>query len=135
MAFSGLVGAGRSEVARAIFGADRSPPGEITFDGKPVRFRSPADAIRAGIAMVQEDRKVLSLFMNMSIEHNMTMAQLPFMSTGMTSDRRERRLADEHGARAGHPSDLACRPGQQPERRQPAEDGAGALAGDQARSC
>ena len=95
LAFSGLVGAGRSEVARAIFGADRFAHGEITFAGKPVHFKSPQDAIRAGIAMVQEDRKVLSLFMNMKIADNITMAQLPFMSRGVTSDRAERTLAQQ----------------------------------------
>ena len=95
VAFSGLVGAGRSEVASAIFGAARFTGGEIFFDGRPVRFKSPQDAIRADIAMVQEDRKVLSLFMNMTIERNMTLAELPFMSRGFTSDRAERRLAGQ----------------------------------------
>jgi ribose transport system ATP-binding protein len=92
--FSGLVGAGRSEVARALFGAERQTEGTIEFLGKPVRFRSPRDAIRAGVAMVQEDRKVLSLFMNMKISQNITMAQLPFMMKGLTSDSGERRIAD-----------------------------------------
>jgi ribose transport system ATP-binding protein len=95
VAFSGLVGAGRSEVASAIFGAARFTGGEIFFDGRSVRFKSPQDAIRADIAMVQEDRKVLSLFMNMTIERNMTLAELPFMSRGFTSDRAERRLAGQ----------------------------------------
>ena len=93
VAFSGLVGAGRSEVARAIFGADVFTGGEITFDGRSGRIPSPQAAIRAGIAMVPEDRKVLSLFMNMSIEHNITLAELPYMSRGITSDAAERRLA------------------------------------------
>ena len=95
LAFSGLVGAGRSEVASAIFGATQPTAGEILFCGRRVHFRSPQEAIRAGIAMVQEDRKVLSLFMNMTIERNITMAQLPFMSRGVTSDRVERRLAQQ----------------------------------------
>jgi ABC-type sugar transport system ATPase subunit len=95
LAFSGLVGAGRSEVARAIFGADLFTSGEITFDGRSGRMASPQAAIRAGIAMVPEDRKVLSLFMNMSIERNMTIAELPYMSKGVTSDGAERRLAHE----------------------------------------
>ena len=95
VAFSGLVGAGRSEVASAIFGAEQFSGGEIRFDGRSVRFKSPQNAIRAGIAMVQEDRKVLSLFMNMTIERNVTMAELPFMSKGITSDGAERRLAEQ----------------------------------------
>lgn len=95
LAFSGLVGAGRSEVAGAIFGAAPFASGEIMLEGRPVRFRSPKDAIRAGIAMVQEDRKVLSLFMNITIERNISMAQLPFMSKGVTNDSAERRLAQQ----------------------------------------
>jgi ABC-type sugar transport system ATPase subunit len=95
LAFSGLVGAGRSETARAIFGADRFTSGEIVFEGRPTRFRSPQDAIRAGVAMVQEDRKVLSLFMNMRIVHNMTLARLPFMSRGVVSDGTEHRLGED----------------------------------------
>jgi ABC-type sugar transport system ATPase subunit len=95
VAFSGLVGAGRSEVARAIFGADSFTSGEVVFDGRSGRFKSPQEAIRAGLAMVPEDRKVLSLFMNMSIERNMTIAELPHMSRGVTSDAAERRLARE----------------------------------------
>ena len=99
VAFSGLVGAGRSEVASAIFGADRFTGGQLIFDGRPVRFKSPKDAIRAGIAMVQEDRKVLSLFMNMTIARNMTMAELPFMSKGVTNERAEQQLAAQHDLR------------------------------------
>ena len=71
--------------------------------GTPVAFQSPQAAIRAGIAMVPEDRKVLSLFMNMSIERNMTMAELPHMSKGITSDAAERRLAQQMVRVAGHP--------------------------------
>ncbi len=82
--FSGLVGAGRSEVARAIFGADRYSSGEIVFDDRVVRFKSPRGAIRAGIAMVPEDRKVQSLFMGMSVLHNVSMAKLPRLATGRT---------------------------------------------------
>ena len=95
VAFSGLVGAGRSEVASALFGARPFTDGEVTFEGRPVRFKSPKHAIRAGIAMVQEDRKVLSLFMNMTIQRNITMAELPYMSRGVTSDGAERRLAQQ----------------------------------------
>lgn len=80
LGFSGLVGAGRSEVMRAVFGADKFTAGQIIFEGSPVRFKSPADAIKAGIAMVPEDRKVLSLFMGMKIKDNVSMAQLPYMT-------------------------------------------------------
>ncbi|MDF1566397.1 MAG: sugar ABC transporter ATP-binding protein [Spirochaetaceae bacterium] len=86
LGFSGLVGAGRSEVARAIFGAQGFDDGEITLRGKSVRFRNPAEAIRAGLAMVPEDRKKLSLFMDMSISFNMAMANLFRMKKGVVID-------------------------------------------------
>jgi ribose transport system ATP-binding protein len=96
LAFSGLVGAGRSEVMRTIFGAERATGGTVSLEGNPVHFKSPQDAIRAGIAMVQEDRKVLSLFMNMKVLHNMTLARLPFMAHGFASESGERKLSDEY---------------------------------------
>ncbi|MDX1416696.1 MAG: sugar ABC transporter ATP-binding protein [Candidatus Promineifilaceae bacterium] len=95
LAFSGLVGAGRSEVNRAIFGADKFETGEIIFDGRPVHFKSPGQAIKNGLAMVPEDRKVLSLFMNMKIAKNMSMAELPHMTKGVINERRERSLVNE----------------------------------------
>lgn len=82
LGFAGLVGAGRSEVARAIFGADPIKNGKLLIDGKPVRFKLPTDAIKAGLAMVQEDRKVLSLFMDMSILYNVSIAKLPQLASG-----------------------------------------------------
>ncbi len=96
LAFSGLVGAGRSEVARAVFGADRFDKGEIIFDGRPVRFKSPGQAIKSGIAMVPEDRKVQSLFMNLAIHKNISMAELPYMNRGFINERGERRLVEEY---------------------------------------
>jgi ABC-type sugar transport system ATPase subunit len=96
LAFSGLIGAGRSEVMSTIFGANRRTSGEILLEGQPVHFRSPSDAIRKGIAMVQEDRKVLSLFMDMAITHNVSMAQLPRMTrTGTINHRSERALVND----------------------------------------
>lgn len=79
LGFAGLVGAGRSEVAKAIFGAEPIRSGSVTVAGKPVHYRQPKDAIADGIAMVQEDRKVLSLFLEMPILHNISMARLPRM--------------------------------------------------------
>jgi len=77
---AGLVGAGRSEVARAIFGADAFDAGEVLLQGSQVRFRSPADAIRAGVAMVPEDRKGLSLFLEEPIRSNISMVKLPTLA-------------------------------------------------------
>jgi ribose transport system ATP-binding protein len=95
LAFAGLVGAGRSQVARAIFGADAIDSGSIVFQGRQVRFTSPGQAIKAGIAMVPEDRKVLSMFMGLKIQQNMSIAQLPFMSrTGTINYRKEHRMVN-----------------------------------------
>jgi ABC-type sugar transport system ATPase subunit len=77
LGFAGLVGAGRSEVARAIFGADPFSSGEINLDGQSIRFHSPNEAIDHGLGMVPEDRKKLSLFMGMPIRFNMAMAEMP----------------------------------------------------------
>lgn len=90
LGFSGLVGAGRSELARAIFGAERFTAGTITLRGEKTRFKSPSEAIRAGLAMVPEERKKLSLFMDLSITFNMAMANLFRMKKGFFID--EKRL-------------------------------------------
>lgn len=87
--FAGLVGSGRSNVARAIFGDEPYDRGEILLDGKPVRFRHPSDAINNGIGMIQEDRKELSLFMGLSIQFNMSVAKLPELSRGGVIKRAE----------------------------------------------
>jgi ribose transport system ATP-binding protein len=72
----GLVGAGRTEVARAIFGADAVDAGEILLDGRPVSIHSPRDAIRLGIGLVPEDRKLLGLVLGMAVRENVTLANL-----------------------------------------------------------
>ncbi|MDR1589657.1 MAG: sugar ABC transporter ATP-binding protein [Oscillospiraceae bacterium] len=70
--FAGLVGAGRSEVMRAIFGADPVLAGEFSFDGQPADFKSPKDAIDAGIALCPEDRKEQGLLLFRSIKDNVS---------------------------------------------------------------
>ena len=91
---AGLVGSGRSEVARAIFGADRVESGEIRVDGRTLKIRSPRDAERAGIAMLPESRKDQGLVMRRSIRENVTMASLHDFSVGGVVDvRRERAVA------------------------------------------
>jgi ABC-type sugar transport system ATPase subunit len=96
LGLAGLIGSGRSEVVRAIFGADRPQAGEVTLAGRRIRIRSPRGAVRAGIAMVPEDRKAQGLLMLRSIAENVT---LPHMSAvtraGVIEDRRERRGAAE----------------------------------------
>ena len=96
LGFSGLVGAGRTEVMRAIFGADQITSGEIIFDGKPVKFRSPKDAIEAGIALCPEDRKEQGLVLGRSIRDNVTMPVLSKVRRGVFIETKtEDKLADE----------------------------------------
>jgi ABC-type sugar transport system ATPase subunit len=77
---AGLVGAGRSEIARAMFGLDRNVTGDILVDGRPVRIRSPREAMRHGMGLVPEDRKRQGLVLSMSSLANMTLAILPTLA-------------------------------------------------------
>ena len=79
---AGLIGSGRSEVARAIFGADRASRGVVALDGKRLRIRSPRDGIRHGIVMLPEDRKGQGLVMLRSIADNVTLPHLRDISYG-----------------------------------------------------
>ena len=74
---AGMVGSGRTELARAIFGADPLIGGGVTVDGAPLRARSPQGAIRAGVALVPEDRKTQGLFITQPIRHNISLLVLP----------------------------------------------------------
>jgi ribose transport system ATP-binding protein len=76
LGFAGLVGAGRTEVARAIFGADPLEAGEILVRGQPVVIRSPKDAVRNGIAYLSEDRKRYGLTLGLDIESNLVLSAL-----------------------------------------------------------
>ena len=88
LGFSGLVGAGRSEVMRAVFGLDPYTSGEILMEGKPVSIRNTADAIRAGIAMVSEDRKGYGLVLGRNIRDNISLVTLrDFVKNGLIDDK------------------------------------------------
>jgi ribose transport system ATP-binding protein len=76
LAFAGLAGAGRTELARMIFGADSARSGEVRVRGRKVPIASPRDAMAAGIGYLPEDRKELGLFPNMSIAENIAAAKL-----------------------------------------------------------
>jgi len=75
--FAGLVGAGRTEVARVLFGIDRRDAGEVRLGGTPVDFDSPSAAMHAGIAYLPEDRHQEGLVLDFSIAHNVTLPILP----------------------------------------------------------
>ena len=80
---AGLIGAGRTEVARAIFGLDPIDAGEIRLAGQPALFSSPADAIKCGVAMVSEDRKAEGLVLCRSVLENISLANLPKFAPGL----------------------------------------------------
>ena len=82
LGFAGLVGAGRTETARAIFGADPHSSGKIIINGKEQKINSPADAVKAGIAYLSEDRKRYGLALGLDVEANISMANLLKMSKG-----------------------------------------------------
>ena len=77
LGFAGLVGAGRSELARAIFGADPITGGRIELDGEEVTIASPAEAIKRGVGYLTEDRKGDGLAMLLGVDQNITLARLP----------------------------------------------------------
>lgn len=80
---AGLLGAGRTELLEAIYGATPTTPrGTIRLEGTPVRFHHPDEAIRAGVAMVTEDRKALGLFSDMTVAENITLRRLPELTFG-----------------------------------------------------
>ncbi len=76
LGLAGLVGSGRTAVARIIFGADQPEAGEIRIDGKPVTMRSPRDAIRRGICLLTEDRKEQGLVLGLSVRENFGLPNL-----------------------------------------------------------
>jgi ABC-type sugar transport system ATPase subunit len=89
LGIAGLLGAGRTELLEAIFGAGRArPTGTIHLDGRPIRFTHPDEAIRAGIAMVTEDRKTLGLFDRMTVAENITIRHLSRLTLGPLIDPR-----------------------------------------------
>jgi ABC-type sugar transport system ATPase subunit len=110
---AGLIGAGRTELCQALFGIDRFE-GEVEVGGKPVRIRSPRDAVRAGIALVPEDRQRTGLAIDLAIAPNVTMASLRSVSNlGFLKLRSERLLTTDQGAKLrlkyDGPSQLARR--------------------------
>jgi len=92
---AGLVGAGRTELARCIFGADRSDGGEILLDGEPVTIHSPRDAVRLGIGLVPEDRKLQALILRMAVRENISLPVLDRLGSPIFPSRKqERELVD-----------------------------------------
>ena len=103
LGIAGLVGAGRTELARAIFGADPVSGGRVFVDEKPVTIRSPADAIALGIGLVPEDRKQQALFLSLAVRHNLAVAAMGRLSAalGYVSDSWERGLVQDYRSALG----------------------------------
>ena len=100
LGFYGLKGAGRSEMMGTLFGLDSPDEGEILLEGKTVRIRSPADAIRNGIGYVPEDRMVRGLFPNMNAGENMTISAVDKLNRlGFIDRQGERKTAADYISR------------------------------------
>src|SRR5262249_19577966 len=99
---TGLVGAGRTELARAIFGVDAIDAGRISVYGRPVEIRHPADATKLGIGFITDDRLASGLLMTMSLVHNATLSSLgQFIGAGgMFLGLRRERAASQRLVRA-----------------------------------
>lgn len=100
LGLSGLMGAGRTEVARAIFGADPFDSGEIYVKGKKVDIKTPADAVRHGIGYLSEDRKRYGLMLLKSVSENTAIASMDrYISGGLINDGKLREEAAEYNAK------------------------------------
>ncbi|MBQ6774759.1 MAG: sugar ABC transporter ATP-binding protein [Synergistaceae bacterium] len=95
LGFSGLVGAGRTETMRAIFGADPKDSGEILLDGKPLHIFSPGSAIRQGIVLAPEDRKKEGLCTKLSIRDNIALPNLDIITLGSPTGRINKKTENE----------------------------------------
>jgi len=98
LGFSGLVGAGRSEIVRSIFGLERLESGKIYIDGQEVKIRNSTDGINKGLAFVSEDRRIESIIQGFTVRENITLLLLRQILTraGLISARKETRLARKY---------------------------------------
>lgn len=97
LGFSGLMGSGRTETARAVFGADKKDSGTIYINGQKIDIKSPMDAVNAGIGYLSEDRKRYGIVVEKSIAENSTMACLEdFLSGPFINKKKEKNIAKEY---------------------------------------
>lgn len=102
LSFAGLAGAGRTEVFRAVFGADPKISGEVYVEGKKVEIKNCMDAIKAGIGYLPEDRKEQGLFLEMAISQNIASASLKSFQKGIEmDDRKVVEVAEEYRKKLG----------------------------------
>ena len=95
--FAGLMGAGRTETTRAIFGVDPKESGEIILDGKALKINCPMDAIKAGIVLAPEDRKKDGLCTKLSIRDNIALPNLDILCSklGVVNRKKEKEMSDK----------------------------------------
>jgi ribose transport system ATP-binding protein len=99
---AGLLGSGRTETARAIFGADPVEKGQIYLEGQPLRIDDVGDAIDAGLAFLTEDRKAEGIIPDLSVRENLTLAALPTLATlGIVSRARQQEVVERFMKRLG----------------------------------
>lgn len=97
LGFAGLMGAGRTETARLIFGADPKISGKITVNGKEVEINTPRDAVESGIGYLSEDRKAFGLAIGLSVADNTVMADLEqFTSGGVVNESKIAKATEEY---------------------------------------
>ncbi|MHC1785227.1 MAG: sugar ABC transporter ATP-binding protein [Anaerolineaceae bacterium] len=97
LGFVGLVGSGRTEIVRALFGADKVRQKSIFLDGESVRINNPIDAINHGLAMVPEDRKIQGLLLQFAVEKNISLASLGKLTAyGFINEREEGKISEKH---------------------------------------
>ncbi|PWJ73446.1 sugar ABC transporter ATP-binding protein [Murimonas intestini] len=97
LGFSGLMGAGRTETARALFGADKKDSGEIYVNGKKVNIKSPQDAVQAGIGYLSEDRKRYGVVVDKTVAENTTMASLENFTNGIfVNNKKEKEITKKY---------------------------------------
>ena len=100
LGFAGLMGAGRTEVARALYGADKRQTGEIFINGKKVKIKTPAQAVKAGICYLSEDRKRYGLMLDKSVTDNSALASVDdYISFGWINDRKMTKVSAEANAK------------------------------------
>jgi galactofuranose transport system ATP-binding protein len=99
---AGLLGSGRTETARAIFGADKVEEGRVFLEGRPLELSGPGDAIDAGLAFLSEDRKAEGIIPELSVRENLTLAALPTLTRlGVVSRARQNEVVERYMKRLG----------------------------------
>ena len=137
LGIAGMVGSGRTELARALFGADSLRSGKITLVGdEAANWSNPAQAIDSGLVLVPEDRKTHGLFMSLSVRINVTLPILSHVARfGVLQRDVESKIVDDARQRLSIVMASADQEGAVPQRRQSTEGSAGQVAGNEPRCC